>query len=157
MAETQRTDRQHADGFFPSRWRAPLAAMAVVGLLVAPAGLCWLAWWALTGTWTLQQWSSLVSILLILTSSIRILRLARRIGVTVNEEGVRLVGGTFLNPAGFWTWDQVENVDVVDEEHIQNAPRQVLLRTLAEGSVRLGPITGRDEMVDQIRSRLRSR
>jgi hypothetical protein len=93
---------------------------------------------AFTGVWTVQQWSSLVSMLFVLISSIRLLRLARCLGVTVNNEGLRLVGGTFLNPAGFWPWDEIDSVAVVEEEYLRNAPRQVLLLTRAHGAIRLG-------------------
>jgi hypothetical protein len=110
---------------------------------------------AFTGVWTVQQWSSLVSMLFVLISSIRLLRLARCLGVTVNNEGLRLVGGTFLNPAGFWPWDEIDSVAVVEEEYLRNAPRQVLLLTRAHGAIRLGPLPGRAAMVEEIQSHVR--
>ena len=141
--------------FFPSRWRGPLKVAAVAGLLATGASACLLAWIVLAGgrEW---PWSPLLSTTTMLLTSVRMLRLARRLGVTVDHEGVRLEGGTILNPPGFWRWDEVRSVDVVEEEYVRGAPRQVVLSTRTDEHIRLGPITGRDAMVDQIRARLRS-
>lgn len=141
--------------FFPSRWRTPLTSVAVLALATALGAAGWLVWTGISGAWTSEHWGTVVLTVVLLGSSVRVLRVARRIGVTVSDEGVRLAGGSFLNPAGHWTWDEIEDVDVVEEEHVRDAPRQVLLSTRSGERVRLGPITGRDAMVAQIRSRLR--
>lgn len=141
--------------FYPSRWRAPLTAVAVVGLATAAAAMGGLVWTAISGSWTSERWSTVLSTMVIVAGSVRALRLARRMGVTVSDEGVRLEGGSFLNPGGLWTWDEIAWVDVVEEEYVRDAPPQVLLGTRGAEMVRLGPIRGRDAMVDQIHCRIR--
>lgn len=139
--------------FFPSRWRALVTAAGVVGLIFALFGTGYWAWTAISGLWESRYWLSIASTALAFVACLNALRRGRRLGVTVGEEGVLLVGS--LNGGGSWRWDEIAAVDVVEEEYVRNAPHQVLLRTRDGDQARLGPITGREAMVDAIRARLR--
>ena len=137
--------------FFPSRWRRLLGVAAVLGLLLAAVGIGLSVSSVTTGAWTSERWSTVLSTAGVLLASASAFRSARRNGVTVSHDGVR------LEPGGRWTWDEIERIDVVEEEYVRGAPHHVVLGIRGGERVRLGPITGREDLVREIRVRLRPR
>ena len=130
------------ESYYPSRWRLPLGALGATNFVLAAVQL-------LLGS---PGWGAIGSALVGASLLLR----ARRLGVTLSEDGVQLRSTSFFGGrGGLWRWREIEGVDVIEEEYVRNAPQQVVLRVTGGESVRLGPATDREAMVAQIRSRLR--
>ena len=119
--------------YFPSRWRSWVIGLGVAFLVLA----------VIEALVVRPPWVGLVHVAIALST----LGNARRLGVWVSDEGVRWRRSR-------WSWHEIRAVDVIDEEFVRNAPRQVVLRLDGDESVRLGRLPGREAMVDAIRQRL---
>ena len=94
--------------YFPSRWRIPVAALGVTMLLLAAVAQ------VLTSS---PQWGALGPA----AGGVSLLWRSRRSGVTLSDGGVRLRSSSLLGGSGFWRWQEIRSVEVVDEEHVRIA------------------------------------